>query len=123
MPPEIAVEKEPPLFAALQRAEERAVADIGDGGDVAVQLRFDDDGAFLQVVDGKGRTRDIDLRSSRGALRDLLKAMALIQRRQQDLVGWESSAERIYLHHHEHLHPCRDEYRLPGEIVPVVPQA
>jgi hypothetical protein len=62
MPPEIAVEKEPPLFAALQRAEERAVVDKGDTGEAAVQLRFDDDGAYLQVVDGKGRTRDIDHR-------------------------------------------------------------
>mgnify|MGYP001618853826 CR=1 FL=1 len=103
MPPEIASENEPPLFTALQRADERAVAGEGAGGDVAVQLCFDDDGAFLQIVDGKGRPREIDHRATRGAMRDLLKAMALIQRRQQDLVGWDGKAERIYLHHHEHL--------------------
>ncbi len=116
MPPEIAVENEPPLFAALQRADERAVAGEGAGGDVAVQLLFDDNGAYPQIVDGKGRPRDIDHRVTRGALRDLLKAMALIQRRQQDLVEWDSSAERIYLHHHEHLlWPLRNCATLVGE--------
>ena len=103
MPSEFAIENEPPLFAALQRVDQRAVADEGAGGDVAVQLLFDDNGAFLQIVDGKGRPRDIDHRATRGALRDLLKAMALIQRRQQDLVDWDGAAERVYLHHHEHL--------------------
>jgi len=93
MPPEIAVEQEPPLFAALQRADERVVAGESAGDDVAVQLRFDDNGAYLQILDGEGRLRGVDYRATRGALRDLLKAMALIQRRQQDLVGWESSAE------------------------------
>ena len=103
MSPEIVIEKEPPLFAVLQRADERAVAGEGASADVAVQMCFDDNGAYLQIVDGQGRPRDIDPRATRGALRDLLKARALIQRRQQDLVGWESSTERIYLHHHEHL--------------------
>ena len=103
MTSEIAPEKEPPLFAALKRADERAVVSEGASGGMSVQLCFDDDGAYLQIVDGKGRLRDIDHRPAHGALRDVLKAMALIQRRQQELVGWEGSAERIYLHHHEHL--------------------
>ncbi len=110
------LESEPPLFAALQRADERAVVGEGAGGDVAVQLCFDDDGAYLQILNGKGRTCDIDYRATRGALRGLLKAMALIQRRQQDLVGWDANAERIYLHHHEHLlWPLRNCAALVGE--------
>lgn len=110
------MEKEPDLFAALQRADERAVTDEGPASDVEAQLRFDGGGAFLQIVDGQGRPQDIDYRATRGALRDLLKAMALIQRRQQDLVGWESSADRIYLHHHDHLlWPLRNGAALVGE--------
>jgi superfamily II DNA or RNA helicase len=117
MQPETTVEPEPPLFVALQRADERAaVGEVGGGGEVAVQLCFDEHGAWLQVLDDKGRPRDLDHRPARGAVRDLLKAMALIQRRQQDLVGWESSAERIYLHHHEHLlWPLRNCPTLVGE--------
>jgi hypothetical protein len=35
---------------------------------------------------------------------------------QQDLVGWESSAERVYLHHHEHLlWPLRNCPALVGQ--------
>jgi superfamily II DNA or RNA helicase len=116
MLPETTVEQEPPLFVALQRADQRGLAGEGAGGDVVVQLRFDEGGAYLQVVDDKGRPRDIDHRATRGALRDLLKAMALIQGRQQDLVGWEGGAERIYLHHHEHLlWPLRNCGAVVGE--------
>ena len=97
------LEHEPRLFAALQRSDEQAVVDGAVAGDTAVQLLFDDEGAYLQVVDGKGKPRDIDYRDCRGALRELVKALGAIQRRQQDLVGWERNAERIYLHHHEHL--------------------
>jgi 4-hydroxy-tetrahydrodipicolinate reductase len=53
MPPEIVAEEEPRLFAALRRVEERAVAGEEAPGDVAVQLLFDDEGAYLQTVDGK----------------------------------------------------------------------
>ena len=102
MPPNIPIETEPPLFAALQRTDDRATSENA-GGEVAVRLQFDDHGAYVEVVDGQGRPRDADYRAARGGLRELLKAMALIRRRQQDLVSWESDAERIYLHHHEHL--------------------
>jgi superfamily II DNA or RNA helicase len=113
---ETTLENEPPLFAALQRAEERAATGEGTGDGTAVQLCFDDNGAYLQVVDGKGCLRDIDYHATRGAFRDLLKAMALIKRRQQDLVGWDGDAERIYLHHHEHLlWPLRNCAVLVGE--------
>jgi hypothetical protein len=103
MSAEIPTGEEPPLFMALRRADDCELADAGAAGHVAVQLRFDDSGAYLQIVDAKGRDCDIDPRTTRGALRDLLKALAVLRRRQEDLVGWESNADRIYLHHEEHL--------------------
>jgi len=103
MPPEVPAEPEPPLFTALLRTDDRALAGESADGDAAPQLCFDETGAYLQIIDSKGRPRDIDPRGTRGALRDLLKSMALIRRRQEDLVGWEGSADRIYLHEHEHL--------------------
>ena len=116
MTPEDPLEQEPPLFVALQRADKPALAGSGGGEGLAIQLLFDEGGAFLQVVDDQGRPREIDHRAARGALRDLLKAMALIQRRQQDLVEWEGGAERIYLHHHKHLlWPLRNCAALTGE--------
>jgi superfamily II DNA or RNA helicase len=113
---ETTVEQEPALFKALQRAEERAMAGDKAAGDTAVQLCFDDTGAYLQVVDAKGRPREADPYSARGALRDLLKAMAVIRIRQQDLVAWQGGEERVYLHHHEHLiWPLRNCPRVVGE--------
>lgn len=103
MQPEAVAEPEPPLFVALQRADDRVAVGEGFGGEVTVQLGFDEAGAWLQVVDSRGQPRGLDHRAARGAVRDLLKAMARIQRRQQELVGWETGAERIYLHDHEHL--------------------
>jgi len=103
MPPEIPPAQEPPLFVALRRADDRAHAGETADGDVAVQLSFDENGAYLQVTQSKGRPRDVGHRASQGALRDLLKAIAQIRRRQEDLVGWETNSERLYLHDHEHL--------------------
>lgn len=103
MPLEITTEEEPRLFAALQRRDERAVAGEEAGGEVIVQLLFDEEGAYLQVVDEKGRPQDFSPRGTRGALRELLKALALIEHRQQDQMGWDRRVARFYLHHHEHL--------------------
>ena len=103
MQPEAGVETEPRLFAALRRREDWAVAGEEDAGDSIIQLRFDEEGAYLRTVDAQGRPRDIDHRATRGALRDLLKAMATIQRRGQDVLDWEGRADRIYLHRHDHL--------------------
>jgi len=100
MTPESSFE-EPRLFKVLQRKDEQYPA--GGAGGVVVQMLFDDEGAWLQVLDSKHRPRDADPLAARGALRNLLKAIAQIQRRQETLMGWEGSTERIYLHHHEHL--------------------
>jgi len=125
LPPGNVIEEEPRLFAALQRRDGRVLARGDGGGDVAVQLLFDDQGAYLRIVDGQGRPREIDHRATRGPLRDLLKAMDLIRRRQQELIQWETSEDRIYLHHHEHLlWPLRqcatmvDEKMQPLSFVP-----
>ena len=69
MSPESTVEQEPRLFAALQRTDERPLPDGGDGNDVVVQLGFDGDGAYLQIVDANGRPRDVDHRGARGPAR------------------------------------------------------
>jgi len=103
MSPEEGIEQELPLFVALQRADEWALPSEPAERELAVRLLFDEEGDYLETTDSQGRPRPIDYRANRGPLRDLLKALAGIERRQQDLVGWEHPAERIYLHRHEHL--------------------
>ncbi len=96
-------EAEPPLFVALRRSGERPGPGAITEGEATVRLAFDDEGAYLEVTDSQGRPRPFDYRSARGPLRDLLKALAAVEERQQELVGWERSAEHAYLHRHEHL--------------------
>lgn len=103
MPTTEGSEAEPPLFVALRRTGDRPGPGATAEGDATVRLAFDDEGAYLEVTDGQGRPRPFDYRSARGPLRDLLKALAAVEERQQDLVGWERSADRVYLHRHEHL--------------------
>lgn len=103
MSPEDGIEQEPPLFVALQRANERASPSEPAERECVVRLLFDEEGAYLETTDNQGRPCPIDYRATRGLLRDLLKALASIERRQQDFVGWERSADRIYLHCHEPL--------------------
>jgi len=74
-----------------------------DDGDALIQLLFDDEGAYLEAVDKQGRPREIDHRASRGALRDLLKALNAARERQAAFVGWDENVERVYLHTHGHL--------------------
>ena len=94
---------EPPLFVALKRPNDREVAVGVPGVDALVQIQFDETGAYLSVINRQGRPIDVDYRSTHGALRDLLKSIGLIHRRQRELVGWDGGTERIYLHQHEHL--------------------
>lgn len=103
MSPEEETDLEPPLFVALQRTEERVLSSESAGGDLAVHLRFDDEGAYLEVLDNQGKPGAINHRATRGPLRALLKALEGIERRQQELVDWEHSTDRIHLHRHEHL--------------------
>ncbi len=91
------------LFAALKRIDEPSIFESATDGDIVIQLLFDDEGAYLDVLDKKGRPREIDHRACRGAMRDLLKAMSAARHQQEELLGWDSSVERVYLHTHGHL--------------------
>lgn len=68
-----------------------------------IQLRFDDSGAYLEVVDAKGQPCEMDYRGCHGAMRDLLKALRTIQERQDGVIDWESNPDHVYLHAHGHL--------------------
>jgi len=73
------------------------------GGAPAIQLLFDESGAYLEIVDKKGRPSEMDHRACRGAMRDLLKAVNAARERQEAFVGWDENLEHIYLHTHGHL--------------------
>jgi superfamily II DNA or RNA helicase len=90
-------------FDALRRIDGPVEASNVDGDKAAVQLLFDEGGAYLEVVDRKGRHLEMDHRACRGAMRDLLKALNAARERQEAFVGWDENVERVYLHTHGHL--------------------
>lgn len=93
---------DPALFSAFRRVEGPLIS-ASAPDNAAVQLRFEEAGAYLEVVDKKGKPQEVDHRACRGAMRDLLKAMQAARKHREDFLGWESDAQRIYLHEHGHL--------------------
>ncbi|MBL7115968.1 MAG: DEAD/DEAH box helicase family protein [Kiritimatiellae bacterium] len=91
------------LFEAFRRVDGPLVSANVDENAAAIQLLFDDDGAYLEVVDKKGRPQELDHRACRGAMRDLLKALNAARDRQEAFVGWDENVEHVYLHTHGHL--------------------
>lgn len=93
----------PRLFRALKRTDGPLISGSSEHGDIAVQLLFDDGGAYLKIVNRNGDPHEVDHRACVGSMRELIKALHTAQSRQEELVGWNSDLERVYLHDNGHL--------------------
>ncbi len=84
------------LFNAFRRidnidAPERKIYDK-----IVLQLLFDEEGAYLVVVDKNGQKLDADYRIYHGAIRDLLKTLNSAQSKQDDFIGWDSDTTTVF---------------------------
>lgn len=70
---------------------------------VFFQLAFDDVGAFLSVVDEKGREINTNYEFYDGHTRDLLKSIQNIQDRNSFRIDWDKTGDQIYLYEYEYL--------------------
>jgi len=91
------------LFDVFKRVDKPLTTGYVPAGELLIQLLFDEEGAYLEGVDAKGRPVAFDYRSSHGALRDLLKAMDAIKEQQEAVIDWDTNSDHIYLHDHGHL--------------------
>ena len=92
------------LFERLKRTEARYLPTSAGSATIKVQLLFDEAGAYLEVVDADREKVVVDYRHYRGRLRELLKAINVIERQAAQRFVWDDDAtDRIYLHEHEHL--------------------
>lgn len=73
------------------------------GSRVFFQLLFDDNGAYLQVVNNKGQVVEFDYRLYAGAERDMLKTLEHIRDRQSFVIDWEKPVGRVYLMDYDSL--------------------
>ncbi len=90
------------LFDHLKRRRPLIQRENG-GYAVYFQLDFDDQGAFLRVVDETGREVEPGHEFYSGATRDLLKSIESIRERNQFRIDWERPSDRIYLGENDHL--------------------
>ena len=70
---------------------------------VYFQIDFDDYGAYLSVVDGKGKQIEVNYLGYSGVIRNLLRSIEQITEKNSFVIDWEKPAERIYLSEHDHL--------------------
>ncbi len=68
-------------------------------------LKFDNRGAYLEVVDKKGEIVDFDYRQYSGLLRSIAKNIQIVRDRNHFSIDWENPEKRLYLHEHPYLIP------------------
>ena len=66
-------------------------------------IDFDEYGAFLNVVDAKGKNIEVSYLGYSGVIRNLLRSIEQIGEKNSFVIDWEKPAERIYLAEHEFL--------------------
>ncbi len=67
------------------------------------QISIDDDGAFLTVVDDKGKPIEANYLGYSGAVRNLLRSVEQIQDKNSFVIDWEKPSGQLYLTEHEYL--------------------
>ncbi len=91
------------LFDVFRRLDKPLMSGEPTASDIHIQLLFDDAGAYLEIVNGKGHPCEVDYRGYHGAVRDLLKTLRTIHERQGTVIDWESDSDHTYLHTHGQL--------------------
>jgi len=67
------------------------------------QINFDDYGAYLSIVDKKGKNIEVSYLGYSGVTRNLLRSIEQISEKNSFVIDWEKPAERIYLAEHDYL--------------------
>lgn len=70
---------------------------------VYFQINFDDYGAYLSVVNDKGKPIEANYLGYSGATRNLLRSIEQIQDKNSFVIDWEKPAENIYFSENEFL--------------------
>jgi len=70
---------------------------------VYFQINFDDFGAYLLIVNDKGKPIEVNYLGYSGATRNLLRSIEQIQEKNSFVIDWEKPVEHIYLSEQEFL--------------------
>ncbi|MEP7144220.1 MAG: DEAD/DEAH box helicase [Ferruginibacter sp.] len=94
----------PHLFEALKKDRQSIhAASAGKAGAVVFCLLFDEQGAYIEARDEKGRPAEADYLHYNGVVRSILKSIHGISQRADFLVDWENPGNKVYLHENDFL--------------------
>ncbi len=102
IPPPVVSERQPFSFERFKRATFQQKSSQAYAA-VFFQIAFDDFGAFLLVVDAKGREVETSYLNYGGALRNVLRVLEQIKERNSFVINWERPADKVYLAEHPFL--------------------
>ncbi|OJW75720.1 MAG: hypothetical protein BGO59_08870 [Spirosoma sp. 48-14] len=68
-----------------------------------VQLCFDTDGSYVQLINEKEVVVEPDYQGYSGALRNLVRAMQQLRERNGFVIDWENPSAQLYLHQYDYL--------------------
>lgn len=68
-----------------------------------VQICFDADGSYVQLVNEKGNVVEPDYQGYSGALRNLVRALQQLRERNGFVIDWENPSAQLYLHQYDYL--------------------
>lgn len=93
------------LFETLKRQQYRPDQSMKalKTPEVFFQLSFNEEGAYLSVIDHKSHEIDPDYRAYHGVTRDILKMIQHIREKNSFLISWENAEDTIYLASNEFL--------------------
>lgn len=96
-------DKQPSIFEKLKKRNKTDVVPARVRPVIFFKLQFDDNGAYLQVVDKNSKTIDAPHEYYSGATRGVLKTIESIKEKEVFKVNFETSNECIYLAENEYL--------------------
>lgn len=99
---QLSTHPKPDVFERLKR-KKSIVKKIEATTTPFFQLNWNENGAYLAVVDKKGKGIRVSYESCSGHIRELLKAIENIQGKNSFRIDWENPEDRIYLEEHEYL--------------------
>jgi superfamily II DNA or RNA helicase len=73
------------------------------GVKVFFKLDFDSGGAFLEVVNEKGKPVEVSYQEYSGTTRNVLRSLGQISTQQDFMIDWENPEAQTYLHEHDYL--------------------
>lgn len=66
-------------------------------------IDFDENGAFVKIVDAKMQEIEVDYMNYNGELFNTLRTLHTLRTQKQFVIRWEGSEDNIYLHEHDYL--------------------